>query len=569
MMEKANHVKNRKRSVLVVDDEAINRQLLGFILSDEYRIIYAADGEEALDIINQQSKTLSLILLDLLMPKLGGLDLLKILKNDFELKKIPVIVLTSEASAEVESLRLGAADFIKKPYDAPEIILARVRRIIELYEDRNIIQAAEHDELTGLYTKEFFLEYVNQIDKFESEEAMDAIVFNVDHFHLVNEMLGRQYGDMILREIGNLIKEILLTRYGVACRCEADTFHIYCRHFQDLSVLESIEDKLMHRYDQTHIRLRIGIYPDADKSIEKEKRFDRAKLACDTLKDNLTRKYAFYDKEIHEKELFAEKLVNDMQKALDERQFKIYFQPKYDVKGEEPVLSSAEALIRWDHPEYGLLSPYKFVPLFEKNGLIQKLDKYVWKTAGEQIAKWKKKNGISLPVSVNVSRIDLYDPDLEKTLMNILEENQLTFREYHLEITESVYAEDADFIIGAVRNLRNKGFIIEMDDFGAGYSSLGMASVMPIDILKLDMSFARTVELDNKNYRMVEIMMDIAKFMNVSVVAEGVETEEQYQLMKKAGCDYLQGYYFSKPLPAEIFEKLLGGDEEKCLLSKN
>ena len=154
MIEKANHVKNRKRSVLVVDDEAINRQLLGFILSEEYRIIYAADGEEALKIINQHSKTLSLILLDLLMPKLGGMDLLKILKKDAELKKIPVIVLTSEASAEVESLRIGAADFIKKPYDVPEVILARVRRIIELSEDRNIIQAAEHDELTGLYTKE-------------------------------------------------------------------------------------------------------------------------------------------------------------------------------------------------------------------------------------------------------------------------------------------------------------------------------------------------------------------------------------------------------------------------------
>ncbi len=564
MIEKANHVKNRKRSVLVVDDEAINRQLLGFILSEEYRIIYAADGEEALKIINQHSKTLSLILLDLLMPKLGGMDLLKILKKDAELKKIPVIVLTSEASAEVESLRIGAADFIKKPYDVPEVILARVRRIIELSEDRNIIQAAEHDELTGLYTKEFFMEYVKQIDNFESEESMDAVVFNVDHFHLLNEMLGRPYGDLVLQEIANLIKEILSENYGVACRCEADTFHIYCRHFKDYTVLEKLEDELMKRYDQTHIRLRIGIYPDVDKSLEKEKRFDRAKLACDTMKNNIAGKYAFYDNDIHEKELFEERLFNDMQRALDDRQFQIYFQPKYNVQGEEPVLSSAEALIRWNHPEFGLLAPFKFVPLFEKNGMIQKLDRYVWERTAEQIASWKKKYGISMPVSVNVSRIDLYDPDLEKVFLHILDENDLTFQEYHLEITESVYSEDAETIINVIRNLREKGFIIEMDDFGAGYSSLGMVSVMPIDVLKLDMAFAKSVDQNAKNYRMVEIMMDIARFMNVSVIAEGVETEEQYRLMKQAGCDYLQGYYFSKPVPPEEFEKLLERENEEC-----
>lgn len=556
MIEKANHVKNRKRSVLVVDDEAINRQLLGFILSDEYRIIYAADGEEALDIINQQSRTLSLILLDLLMPKLGGLDLLKILKKDAEFKKIPVIVLTSEASAEVESLRLGAADFIKKPYDVPEVILARVRRIIELSEDRSIIQAAEHDELTGLYNKEFFMEYVNQIDKFESEESMDAIVFNVDHFHLLNEMLGRQYGDLVLQEIANLIKELLSTNYGVACRCEADTYHLYCRHFNDYSVLEKLEDELMKRYDQTHIHLRIGIYPNVDKSLEKEKRFDRAKLACDTLRNNVTKKYAFYDNDIHEKELFEERLFNDMQRALDENQFVLYYQPKYDVKGDKPVLSSAEALIRWQHPEFGLLTPFKFVPMFEKNGMIQKLDRYVWEQAAKQIAFWKEKYEITIPVSVNVSRIDLYDPELEEIFMDILKKNGLHFEDYHLEITESVYSEDTDMIINVIRNLRDKGFVIEMDDFGAGYSSLGMVSVMPIDVLKLDMAFARNVDKNAKNYRMVEIMKDIAGFMDVSVIAEGVETEEQYRLMKKAGCDYLQGYYFSRPVPPEEFEKL-------------
>ncbi|MBR4164135.1 MAG: EAL domain-containing protein [Solobacterium sp.] len=213
-------------------------------------------------------------------------------------------------------------------------------------------------------------------------------------------------------------------------------------------------------------------------------------------------------------------------------------------------------MIRWQHPEFGLLTPFKFVPMFEKNGMIQKLDRHVWEQAAKQIAFWKEKYEITIPVSVNVSRIDLYDPELEEIFMDILKKNGLHFSDYHLEITESVYSEDTDLIINVIRNLREKGFIIEMDDFGAGYSSLGMVSVMPIDVLKLDMAFARNVDKNAKNYRMVEIMKDIAGFMDVSVIAEGVETEEQYRLMKKAGCDYLQGYYFSRPVPPEEFEKL-------------
>ena len=202
-----------------------------------------------------------------------------------------------------------------------------------------------------------------------------------------------------------------------------------------------------------------------------------------------------------------------------------------------------------------MISPGAFIPLFEENGLIQLLDDYVWKEAAAQIRAWKDKFGVTLPVSVNVSRIDIYDPNLKDNLLQIVEKNGLTTKDLYLEVTESAYAEDAGRLIEVVEELRRCGFKIEMDDFGSGYSSLNMLSTLPIDVLKLDMKFVRNMLEDSKSYRLIEIIMDIAKYLAVPVVAEGVEVEEQLKLLKQVGCEIIQGYYFSKPVPPEEFEK--------------
>ncbi len=221
------------------------------------------------------------------------------------------------------------------------------------------------------------------------------------------------------------------------------------------------------------------------------------------------------------------------------------------------MLKSAEALIRWKHPENGMISPGDFVPLFEGNGLIQKLDNYVWEEAARQIRKWKEKYGRTIPVSVNVSRIDIYDPELESKLLKILENNDLTSEELLLEITESAYADNAKALADVVERLRNKGFKIEMDDFGSGYSSLNMLTTIAVDAIKIDMKFIRNMRRDDKSLRMVKLIVDIAKFLNVPTVAEGVEDEVQVEVLKKMGCDLIQGYYFSRPVPPEEFEKFM------------
>lgn len=547
-----------KRHVLIVDDEHINRRLLGKIVESKYDVIYAENGHEALDQIKKRSKTLSMILLDLIMPVMDGYELLSILKDDPELSKIPVIVLTSEHSAEVKSLQLGAADFIPKPYDMPEVILARVGRLIQLAEDSSMISATENDALTGLYTKDFFFRHSERFDRYYPDADMDALVINVNRFHLVNEIYGRITGDSILKSIADSITAILSETNGIACRVDPDMFCIYITHHDSYDhMLNSIADELKKISGNSNVSLRMGVYHLADKALDIETRFDRAALAGNVLRGSYTTAYSVYDSKMHENEVFSEKLVGDMDAGVSEKQFRVYYQPKYDIKNDKPVLSSAEALIRWEHPELGMVGPAMFVPLFEENGLVQKLDHYVWHEAAAQAKQWKDRYGVAIPISVNVSRVDIYDPDLEQELLDIVHQNGLEPSEYHLEITESAYTDNSEQIIETVKKLRDDGFRVEMDDFGAGYSSLNMLAALPIDALKLDMGFVKKITESEKDYKMVRLMMDIAGYLNIPVIAEGVETKEQFDLLKKAGCDIIQGFYFSKPVPPEEFEKFI------------
>ncbi len=550
------HSANGRRLILIVDDEPINRAMLRMILEEEYDIIEAADGEEAMRLVGERAATLSLMLLDLLMPGINGLEVLRRMKGDLALQSIPVIVMTADQSAEVESLRLGAIDFIPKPYPQPEVIHARILRTIELSEDRDIILSTERDQLTGLYNREFFYRYAEQFDQHHKELEMDAVVVDINHFHTINERYGRSYGDEVLRRIGGRLVDRVHESGGIVCRRESDIFLVYCPHREDYrEILESVSAGLAgDEAGDNRVRLRMGVYSCCDKSIDVERRFDRAKIAADSVRSSYANAIAEYDSTLHESELYAEQLLEDFHEAIRTRQFKVYYQPKFDIRPEIPVLSSAEALVRWQHPRLGLISPGIFIPLFEENGLIRELDHYVWREAAAQVKRWRDRFGISVPVSVNVSRIDMYDPALIDTFRALLEENGLTAREILLEITESAYTQNSAQIIETVDQLRALGFQIEMDDFGSGYSSLNMLSILPIDALKLDMQFIRTAFAERRNTRMLEVIIDIADYLSVPVIAEGVETEEQLRALRAMGCDIVQGYYFSRPVPPEEYE---------------
>ena len=407
MISEVNKDINRRKEVLIVDDEEVNRILLGAILGPDYNIFYATNGAEALEIIRERVDTLSLVLMDLIMPVMDGMELLNILRQEIELSKLPVVVLTSEFEYEIKCLQMGAMDFIRKPFELPEIVEARINRVIELTEDRRILEATEHDA-TGLYTKNFFLEYTQQIDTYKGDAQMDTIALSVDHFSMINEIYGHETGDVILKETGTKIAEFVKEHHGIGCHWDGSQFYIYCRHVENRKEIEQLCYAMADFDEKLRIRLRAGIYNESDNQISVEKRLTASRFACNTLKNNQTSCLAYYDSSLHENELLMERLLSDTQRGIDEHQFKVFFQPKLDIRGDKPVLHSAEALVRWQHPELGLLSPGRFVPLFEENGMMQALDREVWSETVKLMSHWQEDLGIPVTVSVNVSRMDLY-----------------------------------------------------------------------------------------------------------------------------------------------------------------
>ena len=559
MGEELVYLSNIKRSVLVVDDEEINREILGGILEESYDVLYATNGEEALNIVEKKGPLLSLVLLDLMMPVMDGFAVMEKMQQDVVMRNIPIIVLTSEESAEIESLRKGAADFIKKPYDMPEKIMARVRRIIALFEDRMIIQSTEKDELTGLLSKSYFYEYASLQDKFNPERKMDAVTVNINHFHLYNELYGMSEGDLVLQRIADGLKSFAEKTGGIAGRSDADNFSLYVPHQESYEKLvEDISESIRKDSNIHNTSIRIGVndlIDDEDARLEMA--FDRARMAADSANGNTTSVITYYDAAMRKQRMFEERLIRDIADGIIKNQFKVFYQSKYDVTGDAPKLAGAEALVRWEHPEFGMIYPGSFISVFEENGLIQLMDDYIWRQAAAQVKKWKDKYHMTIPISVNVSRIDIQDENIVSNMCDIVKEAGIDVKDLHLEITESAYTSDTDQLVEVVAQFREKGFVIEMDDFGSGYSSLNMLTTLPIDILKVDMRFMQSISQDKKSLRMMELVKEIADFLKVPVVAEGVEEKEQLDTLKELGCQMIQGYYFSKPLPVSEFESFI------------
>ena len=553
----------KPRLVLVIDDQEINRDALGVILEDDYEVIYAADGKEAIEQIQAHINDISLVMLDLIMPVMNGFEVLKAMRSDEQMRNVPVIVLTAEKSAELEALQMGAADFITKPFDMHEVILARVGRIIELSEGRQLISAAEHDKISNLYSRNFFYEYANRIFTYHPEMHLDAVALNVEQFHSMNALNGRTFCDGVLRVIGDEINAFLSENEGIACRFDADRFHILCTPQEDYgALLGRIQNRVNEISHNVRIHLRMGVKTWGE-GMEPVMMFDCARTACNLVRGDYQHPLMIYDDDMRRREMLHRRLLNDLSDAVEEKQLTVFYQPKYNIQCDPPRLSSAEALIRWKHPELGMISPGEFVPLFEGNGLISIVDNFVWNEAAKQIAEWKEKYAFELPVSVNLSRADVFDKGLVDRLKKTVADNGLEYGDLKLEVTESGYTDNAALLLKTVSELRELGFDIEMDDFGSGYSSLNMLSAMPIDVLKIDMKFVRNIETSATDMRLVKLIIDIAQYLKVKTVAEGVETEGQLNLLRRAGCDLVQGYYFSRPVPADEFEAFIKREIEE------
>ena len=546
-----------QKKILVVEDNEINRAMLCGILSSEYEVLEAENGQAALDVLEKYKEEISLILLDIVMPVMDGYTFLSIVKADSAYSSIPVIITTQSDSEsdEVSALSHGATDFVAKPY-RPQVILHRVASIINLRETAAMINLIQYDRLTGLYTKEFFYQRMKELLFQHPEREYDVICSDIENFKLINDIFGIAAGDRLLRGIADLYTEQMKGR-GICGRLNADQFVCLLERrwkYTDDMFIDAVK-RINDLSNVNGVVIKWGIYSIEDYTVSVEQMCDRALLTAQSIKGQYGKHFAAYDDDLRSQLLREQAITNDMESALAEDQFVIYLQPKYGIRDGE--LAGAEALVRWIHPEWGFQSPAEFIPLFEKNGFVTRLDQFVWDKTCAAVREWDDKGYPPLSVSVNVSRADVYQADLADVLIKTVQKYGLTPERLHLEITESAYTENPEQIINTVSQLKNLGFVIEMDDFGSGYSSLNMLNQMPLDILKLDMKFIQVETAKPVNQGILHFIMGLARWMNLSVVAEGVETKEQLERLRETGCDYVQGYYFAKPMPCKDFEELL------------
>ena len=415
---------------------------------------------------------------------------------------------------------------------------------------------ATYDELTGIYNKQAFYAKTKEMLLDNPDKNFDLLRINIERFKVLNDLFGESTGDKLLRYIGKFLKEINLP-LCVSGRLYADNF-VVCYEAgkgdsrRMINTLQMVADSFA--INNRNI-LSFGLYRIDDKTLPVSVMCDRANMALWKAKGNFKNPYCEYDEKMRQQVLKEQKIINAMEMAIQNKEFTLYLQPKYDI--EKGTIIGAEALVRWISLENGFISPGDFIPVFENNGFVYEVDKFIWEESCRYLRKWLDEGREVHPISVNVSRIDLYDPKLVQHLVDLREKYQLPSQYLELEITESAYTEDPEQIITITRQLREAGFVILMDDFGTGYSSLNMLKDIQIDVLKLDMGFLKSSDYSAKGGNILTAILKMAESLKMQTIAEGVETKEQVEFLKSIGCKYVQGFYYSKPLPVDEFEKLI------------
>lgn len=428
---------------------------------------------------------------------------------------------------------------------------------------KEITDLAYKDEITGRANWQKFTVTCNDLLNKQGWWASNyaALHIDINRFTLYNDYYGHKAGDKLLQYIAETM-DLMSSAKEICARRSSDKFVILWSYSDDNHLQERIKDlfKLVNDGPNgENVSLSVGVYKlnEDDKDIVHA--MDLAKMAQQSISNAKVNTTAFFDENIRaamKEEHELEKLMNV---ALVKDEFKLYLQPKHNVK--DGSLGGAEALVRWISPEKGFISPGKFIPLFEKNGFVAQVDNYIL----EQLCKFQKHclstGKKTVPISVNVSRVQLSNPNLAKEICAIVDKYQVPHEYIDLELTESACFDDMEILVNTMTSLRKMGFAVSMDDFGSGYSSLNLLKELPFDTLKIDGEFFRNVSDLNRANIVVKNIIELAKSLNMKVVAEGIETEDQVKFLRTTECDLIQGYYYSKPISAEEFEKYMTKDK--------
>lgn len=572
----------KKFKLLVVDDSDINRAILIAMLEEEFQIREAKSGQEAVEILEEEIDEISLVLLDVMMPKINGFDVLQIMNDKEWIRQIPVMMVSSSDAMELvkRAYELGAADYINRTMDGI-LIQRRVSNIIRLFErQKESLRRVEaeraslveekywlqnKDELTGCWNFNSFKRRGEELIQENPDLEYSLWYADIRQFKFINETFGYDEGDRLLKYWVNMLLEYLDEKELVG-RISADQIVVLTHKRENWKFAERFlvsTDKIRNFFNEPGINYDVevvaGVYlcdTEEARSLTINQMLDLANVAQEEAKKQSGRCYQVYSHELWEKQSRAMKIKKHLKSAIENGEISVWMQPQYNYVTGEMV--GAEALCRWNHKSLGNISPGEFIPILERSSQVTMLDRYVWEEVCKSLRRWQEEKRLSIALSVNISRIDIQEEGFYDYIKDLVTKYEIDPKLLRLEITESAYMEDSEQIIRIVEQLRQDGFIVEMDDFGSGYSSLNMLKDVPIDILKLDIRFLSETEYDAaRGGNILSAVIRMAHSMNLPVIAEGVETMEQADFLKNLGCKIMQGYYFARPLPFEEFEQLL------------
>ncbi|MGM9971802.1 MAG: EAL domain-containing protein [Anaeroplasmataceae bacterium] len=409
----------------------------------------------------------------------------------------------------------------------------------------------ELDYLTKIYNRSY---YYKQCKRFlENTNSMYAMIaFDINKFKLVNEYYGTDAADTILIQIADKLLDFYKEgRIKIFGRIESDKFSWIMPASKD-KIKDLFEDLDQIRINSKYsIAFSIGVYFIEYNKMDVEQAYSRANIAVKTIKNNFDSSIAYFDKEMIAKLEKEQFYVNSLDEAILNEEILVYFQPKYDLQ--QDMVGGAEALVRWNHPKLGMIPPSEFVPALENNGLITKIDKFIWERTAKYLSEWRSKGLTPPPVSVNISKMDLLEKGLPDYIENLVRKYSIPHNLLELEITESAYVDGTVDVVSIIKEFKSKGFTILMDDFGSGYSSLNTLRQFEVDVLKIDLKFLSGFDNSNETVKgktIIESIVTMAHQLGLKIVVEGTETIEQVEYIKSIGCEMAQGYYFSKPIKA-------------------
>jgi len=558
----AEDINQQKHKILIVDDDRTIRLALKNMFTDQKFLIFEArNGQQAISFCKQD--TPDLILMDAIMPEIDGFEACKTIRTLPNLNETPILMITSLEDDEAinKAFSSGATDYITKPLNFT-VLKERVSRLLQANRvEKRVKELAYHDSLTGLPNRSKLIQDLRLIlNRAKLDNSSFAVLFmDLDHFKNINDSLGHNIGDLLLKAVAERLQSAVRESDFVA-RLGGDEFTIVLENIDGPESISTIAQNICSSISNPFVfiqqkmfvttSLGISIYPDDGDDVNSLlKHADLAMFSAKKSRNN----YSFYQQGMEDKVAKRLELEHQLRYAINHDQLVLHYQPQLELKSNQII--AAETLIRWEHPTHGLLGPAEFVPLAEETGLITDLTFWVINQAFEQISEWQTQK-CDVKLSINLSAKDIETPGaLSDFLKHQLEKTGISPTLIELELTESMLMDDPEKSNQELLTLKDMGFALAIDDFGTGYSSLNYLKKLPVDILKIDRSFIKEIEINPDDKPIVKGIIALADSLSLTTIAEGVENEQQMAIVKELGCDTIQGYLISRPLPREEFER--------------